>query len=347
MNQSGLIDIKSLNPLEMEELVKSLGEKQYRAKQLFRWLHANGVLRFDEMTNLSKSFQAGLEERCYITGAALSKRQTDSDRTEKFLFEFSDGNTIETVLMRHDYGNSLCISSQVGCRMGCRFCASTIGGRVRNLTASEMLEQVYAAQRLTDARVDSIVMMGIGEPLDNFEQLVRFLELIRDPDGLGLSHRHLSLSTCGLVDEMIVLAKYRYQLTLSVSLHAADDETRNLLMPVNRKYPIGELMKACRYYFQETGRRISYEYALIKGINDSVQQAKKLSTLLKGQNCHVNLIPVNPVSESKFLRSPPENITAFYDILSSAGIQTTRRREMGAGIDAACGQLRRKERLGR
>ena len=261
----------------------------------------------------------------------------------KFLFALGDGNTIESVLMRHDYGNSLCISSQVGCRMGCKFCASTIGGKIRDLRPSEMLGQIYAAGRLTGERIDSIVMMGIGEPLDNFQNVGRFLELVHHPKGLHLSHRHISLSTCGLVPMIDELAKRKYQLTLSVSLHACDNETRGRIMPVNHSYPIEELLAACKRYFEATGRRISYEYSLIAGVNDSPEQAKRLLALLRDQSCHVNLIPVNPVAETGFQRGSRRDAEAFRDILTAGGLSATIRRELGTEIDAACGQLRRNE----
>lgn len=340
------LDIASLLPTELETLAQEMGQPAFRAKQLFSWLHQKRATGFDEMTNLPAAFRAALGERCYITQLLLRRCQTASDGTAKYLFELPDGNTVESVLMRHDYGNSLCISTQVGCLMGCRFCASTIGGRVRNLTASEMLSQIYTVTKESGERVDSVVMMGIGEPLDNFDNVVRFLELVRDPNGLNLSHRHISLSTCGLVDKIDALAALSYQLTLSVSLHACDDETRDRIMPVNKRYPIGTLLAACRRYFEKTGRRISYEYALIAGVNDSPQQAGKLLTLLRDQSCHVNLIPINPVEETGFTRGSRRQAEAFRDILIAGGLSATIRRALGGEIDAACGQLRRKDAKG-
>ncbi len=340
------LDILSLLPDELEALVREMGQPAFRAKQLFGWLHGKMADGFDEMTNLPATFRTALTERCYITQLEVRQCQTASDGTTKYLFALPDGNTIESVLMRHDYGNSLCISSQVGCLMGCRFCASTIGGRVRNLTASEILAQLYTVTKETGERVDSVVMMGIGEPLDNFENVVRFLELVRDPNGLNLSHRHISLSTCGLVDKIDDLAALSYQLTLSVSLHACDNETRDQIMPVNKRYPIETLLAACRRYFDKTGRRISYEYALIAGVNDSPQQARKLLALLKGQGCHVNLIPVNPVAGTGFTRGSRKQAEEFRDILTAGGLSATIRRELGGEIDAACGQLRRKDAKG-
>ncbi len=340
------LDILSLLPTELNTLVGEMGQPAFRAKQLFSWMHGKMAASFDEMTNLPAAFRTALEARCYITQLGVRRCQTASDGTAKYLFELPDGNTIESVLMRHGYGNSLCISSQVGCHMGCRFCASTIGGRVRNLTASEMLSQLYTVTKRSNERVDSVVMMGIGEPLDNFENVVRFLELVRDPNGLNLSHRHISLSTCGLVDKIDDLAALSYQLTLSVSLHACDNETRNQIMPVNKRYPLETLLAACRRYFAKTGRRISYEYALIAGVNDSPQQAKKLLALLKDQSCHVNLIPVNPVAETGFMRGSRRQAEEFRDILTAGGLSATIRRELGGEIDAACGQLRRKDAIG-
>ncbi len=336
-------DLLSMTRGELEEFLVSLGEPRFRAKQIFSWLHEKRVHSFEEMTNLPLSLRTMLSQRCELVILTERRRQTASDGTVKFLFGLPDGNTIESVLMRHDYGNSLCVSSQVGCRMGCRFCASTIGGKVRDLRASEILGQIYAVRALTGLPVDSVVMMGIGEPLDNFDNVLCFLELVRDPGGLGLSHRHISLSTCGIVPRIDELAERRYQLTLSVSLHACDDETRDEIMPVNRSYPIKELLAACKRYFAATGRRISYEYSLIAGVNDSPSQAQKLAALLHDQSCHVNLIPVNPVTETGFRRGSRESAERFCRILCESGISATIRREFGTEIDAACGQLRRRE----
>lgn len=337
------IDIVSLLPQELEALLAGLGQPRFRAQQVFGWLHQQGVTDFAQMQNLPAALRTALAQRCYIPQLLERRRQTASDGTCKLLFELWDGNTIESVLMRHDYGNSLCISSQVGCRMGCRFCASTIGGKVRDLLPSELLGQLYAVQRLLGLRVDSIVMMGIGEPLDNFENVCRFLQLVRHPKGRNLSHRHISLSTCGLVEQIDELAALNLQLTLSVSLHAADDKTRSEMMPVNRRYPIADLMQSCRRYFARTGRRISYEYALIAGVNDSPAQARQLLALLHGQNCHVNLIPINPVRETGFARGTRKQAETFCAALNAGGLSATIRRELGGDIDAACGQLRRKD----
>lgn len=339
-------DILSLLPEELEQAGTEMGQPKFRAGQLFGWLHEKRVGDFSQMTNLPGPFREALAEQYTIVQLIERRRQTASDGTAKFLFELPDGNTIESVLMRHDYGNSLCISSQVGCRMGCRFCASTIGGKVRDLSASEMLGQIYTVTELSGERVDSVVMMGIGEPLDNFDNVVRFLELVRHPKGLNLSHRHISLSTCGLVEQIDDLAALSYQLTLSVSLHSCDNITRDKIMPVNHKYPIETLLAACRRYFAKTGRRISYEYALIAGVNDSPEQAEKLLALLKDQNCHVNLIPVNPVAETGFVRGSRKQAEQFRDILTNGGLSATIRRELGSEIDAACGQLRRNDAKG-
>ena len=337
------IDILSLRREEIADMLSAIGQPAFRAKQVFSWLHGKRAGTFEAMTSLPAALRTQLSEKCEIVTLSERRRQTASDGTVKFLFELADGNTIESVLMRHDYGNSLCISSQVGCRMGCRFCASTIGGKVRDLRASEMLGQIYAATALSGLRIDSVVMMGIGEPLDNFEQVLRFLDLVHDPDGICLSHRHISLSTCGLVPRIRELADMNLQITLSVSLHACDDETRSKIMPVNNSYPIEELLSACRYYFAKTGRRISYEYSLIAGVNDSPAQAKKLAELLRDQACHVNLIPVNPVTETGYKRGPRRDAERFCEILRQSGLSSTIRREFGTEIDAACGQLRRKE----
>lgn len=344
MSETGQpVDLVSLLPEELEALLQALSQPRFRAGQLFSWLHEKRVTSFDEMTNLPAALREELSRRCRIAPVIERRRQQATDGTVKFLFELFDQNTVEAVLMRHDYGNSLCISSQVGCRMGCKFCASTIGGKVRDLLPSEMLGQVYAAGRLTGERVDSIVMMGIGEPLDNFQNVGRFLDLIHHPKGLNLSHRHISLSTCGLVPMIQRLGEQKLQLTLSVSLHACDDETRDRIMPVNKSYPIGSLLSACRRYFELTGRRISYEYALIAGVNDSPAQAKKLLALLKNQSCHINLIPVNPVAETGFFRGSRKDAEVFRDILVAGGLSATIRRELGTEIDAACGQLRRND----
>ncbi|MEG2173862.1 MAG: 23S rRNA (adenine(2503)-C(2))-methyltransferase RlmN [Oscillospiraceae bacterium] len=333
-------DILSMNHAELAELMKSFGQPAFRAKQIFLWLHQRSASSFDEMTNLPATLRARLKALCTINHPVLLREQNASDAV-KFLWELSDGNAVESVFMRHDYGSSLCISTQVGCRMGCAFCASTIGGLMRNLTPAEMLGQIYAAAAATGQRVDRVVLMGIGEPLDNFSNVLRFLELLHDPDGLGLSHRHISLSTCGIVPQIDELAALRLQLTLSISLHATDNITRDSLMPINRRYPIEELLCACKNYFSVTGRRISYEYALISGVNDSPSEAKRLAGLLSDQPCHVNLIPLNPVQGKLFSQTGRQEAERFREIIASAGLSCTIRRAFGGEIDAACGQLRR------
>lgn len=338
------IDIKSLSYAELEQLVLGLGEAKFRAGQVFEWLHHKQVTSFDAMKNLPAKLRDSLAERCSLTVLKELTVQRSNDGTVKILFELPDTNTIETVVMSHSYGTSLCISSQVGCRMGCRFCASTVGGRIRDLSPAEMLEQVYRAGQIGGKKIDSIVMMGIGEPLDNFDHVMKFLELINDPRGLHMSHRHISLSTCGICDQIDRLAEQKLQLTLSVSLHAADDETRDQIMPINHRYKIDQLMQSCKRYFAITGRRISYEFALIHGINDDPATANKLLKLLKGQNCHVNLIPINPVEGTGFTRPSKQHNERFRQILEDGGLSATIRRELGTDIDAACGQLRRKHR---
>lgn len=338
------IDILSLLPEELEALAAKMGQPKFRGGQLFGWLHQKRVGSFDEMSNLPLAFREQLALSCVILLPRERKRQTSKDNsTAKLLFELYDKNTIESVLMRHDYGNSLCVSSQVGCRMGCKFCASTIGGKVRDLLPSEILGQIYAVAAITNERVDSVVMMGIGEPLDNYDNVLRFLDLVHHPKGLDLSHRHISLSTCGIVPKIKELADKKLQLTLSISLHACSNQTRDAIMPINHSYRIETLLAACKEYFAKTGRRISYEYSLISGINDSPEQAQQLLTLLKDQSCHVNLIPINPVEETDFVRSSKKDAEKFCKILNSGGISATIRREFGADIDAACGQLRRKD----
>lgn len=338
------IDIRSLSPVELEALIQELGEAKFRAGQVFGWLHQKQVTSFEEMNNLPAKLRSALAESCDLTVLKELTVQRSADGTVKILFELPDGNTIETVVMSHSYGTSLCISSQVGCRMGCKFCASTVGGRMRNLSPAEMLEQVYRAGQVADKRIDSIVMMGIGEPLDNYDNVMKFLALINDPKGLNMSHRHISLSTCGLCEQIDRLADEKLQLTLSVSLHAADDATRDQIMPINHKYKIAQLMESCKRYFALTGRRISYEFALIHGVNDDAATAEKLLKLLKGQNCHVNLIPINPVEGTGFTRPSKQNNERFRQILTDGGLSATIRRELGTDIDAACGQLRRKHR---
>ena len=324
----------------MEGLMKELGEPAFRAGQIFQWLH-RGAASFEEMTNLPKALREKLAGACALTVPTGERKQISRlDGTIKYLWRLSDGNCVETVLMRYHHGNTVCISSQVGCRMGCVFCASTIGGKVRNLTPVEMLDQVLFTQLDSGAEISNIVLMGIGEPLDNLETVLRFLELVNSPEGMNIGMRHISLSTCGLVEQIDKLAEYRLQLTLSVSLHAPDDETRSRIMPVNRSVGVEKLFACCRRYFETTGRRISYEYAMIDGVNDADWQADLLVRHLRGTPGHVNLIPLNDVAESPL--KPSRRVRQFQERLESQGVTATVRRKLGGDIDASCGQLRRK-----
>ena len=338
-----MIDIKSLTLPELQEEMEKIGEKKFRAGQIYEWMHVKLVDSFDEMTNLSKSLREKLAETCEYT--CLENVQTlvsELDGTRKYLFRLSDGYVVESVLMRYQHGNSVCISTQVGCRMGCKFCASTLAGLVRSLRPSEMLDEIYTLTRDSGQRVSNVVLMGIGEPLDNYDNVMKFLNILSSEQGYNLSLRHLSLSTCGLVDRIYELAAHKSGLTLSISLHAPNDEIRSRTMPINNRYPIDELLKACRYYFQQTGRRISFEYALIEGVNDEICHANELADRLKGMAAHVNLIPVNPVKERGFKRGSRQRIEAFQKTLEKRGVNATIRRELGADINAACGQLRRE-----
>ena len=321
---------------------RELSEPAFRAKQVFTWLH-RGARSFDEMSNLSKALRSKLAETCRITVPTVARKQASRlDGTIKYLWELQDGNCIETVLMQYHHGNTVCISSQVGCRMGCAFCASTVAGRVRDLTPAEMLDQVLFTQLDSGREISNIVLMGIGEPLDNFDNVMRFLELINSPDGMNIGMRHISLSTCGLVDKIEKLAERDLQLTLSVSLHSPDDESRSKIMPVNRRWPVDTLLAACRDYFAKTGRRISFEYTMIDGVSDSPEQAELLSKKLAGMGAHVNMIPLNNVTESGLHTSSRQAIHQFQSILEANGITATLRRTLGSDIDASCGQLRRK-----
>lgn len=337
-------DLSSMTLTRLEEYITALGQPGFRAKQIYSWLHQKKATAFEEMTNLPASLRGQLAETAFIATATTEIRQlSGQDDTRKYLLRLRDDNCVETVLMQYKHGASLCISTQVGCRMGCSFCASTVGGLVRGLTAGEMLAEVYAAERETGKPVDSLVLMGIGEPLDNLDNVLTFLEILSSPEGRGMSLRHVSLSTCGLVDAIDILAAKKLGLTLSVSLHAADDETRSAIMPVNRRWPIDDLMAACKRYFAATGRRISYEYALIDGVNDSEAHARRLAKLLGGQNCHINLIPVNPVEGRNTRRSKEPAVQAFARLLNKLGLNATVRRELGSDISAACGQLRSEQ----
>ena len=335
-----MIDLGSMTPEELAAWLKEQGEPAFRAKQIFHWLY-RGVTSFDEMSDLSKALRQKLAEQCFLTVPKVARKQVSKlDGTIKYLWELSDGNCIETVLMRYKHGNTVCISCQVGCRMGCAFCASTLAGKVRDLTPAEMIAQVLFTQLDSREPISNIVLMGIGEPLDNFDTVMKFLTLVNHPEGLNIGMRHISLSTCGLTDKIDKLAQYGLQLTLSVSLHAPDDETRSKIMPVNRSVGVEKLMETCRRYFQTTGRRISYEYAMIDGVNDSDWQADLLASLLKGTPGHVNLIPLNDVEESPL--KPSRRVAAFQKRLERHGITVTVRRKLGGDIDASCGQLRRK-----
>lgn len=335
-----MVDIKSMDLDELTAFLKELHEPAFRAKQVFRWMH-RGVTSFDEMSDLSKALREKLSAQCFITKPEVARKQVSVlDGTTKYLWRLRDGNCIETVLMHYKHGNTVCISCQVGCRMGCAFCASTLGGKIRDLTPSEMLDQVLFTQLDSGETISNIVLMGIGEPLDNYDTVMRFLTLVNHPDGLNIGMRHISLSTCGLVEKIDKLAQLGLQLTLSVSLHAPDDETRSKIMPVNRSVGVDRLMDTCRQYFQTTGRRISFEYAMIDGVNDSDQQADLLASLLKGMPSHVNLIPLNDVAESPL--KPSRRVAAFQKRLEDHGVTVTVRRRLGKDIDASCGQLRRK-----
>lgn len=335
-------DLKSMNLTEMTEVVRGLGEPAFRAKQIFTWLH-KGARSFEDMTNLSKALRQKLDEQFYITVPEIvRKQQSQKDGTIKYLWKLRDGNCVETVLMRYHHGNSVCISSEVGCAMGCAFCASTRGGLVRRLSPSEMVDQVLFASLDSGLEISNIVLMGIGEPLDNYDTILRFLELINSPDGMHIGMRHISLSTCGLVDKIDRLAQEKLQLTLSVSLHAPTDEIRTQIMPVNKKYNVESLLAACKSYFEQTGRRISFEYAMIQGVNDSRETAELLAQRLNGLAAHVNLIPLNNVEESPLKPSSRKTVMEFQKKLEEHGIPCTVRRTLGSDIDASCGQLRRK-----
>ncbi|MBQ6540774.1 MAG: 23S rRNA (adenine(2503)-C(2))-methyltransferase RlmN [Oscillospiraceae bacterium] len=335
-------NIKSMLPGEIGEALKNMGQPAYRGEQIFKWLHS-GVTTFDEMTNLPKALREKLGEEYFITAPKILRKQVSKiDGTIKYLWELYDGNCVESVLMRYEHGNTICISSQVGCRMGCAFCASTIGGLVRCLEPSELIDQVLFAGLDSESKISNIVLMGIGEPLDNFDNVMRFLELVNHPLGLNIGMRHISLSTCGLTEKVDKLGDYNIQLTLSVSLHGPDDETRSKIMPVNRSTGVDKLLETCRNYFNKTKRRISFEYAMIDGVNDTPYHARLLAEKLKGTGSHVNLIPLNNVDESPLKPSKPETIRRFIEILEKNNINVTVRRKLGSDIDASCGQLRRK-----
>ena len=336
------LDIKSLYERELEETMAAMGEKPFKGRQLFEWLHKKAVGSYGQMTNLSQKLRQQLEEKYPLACLEVVDVETSAiDGTQKYLFGLADGNVIESVLMRYHHGNSVCISSQVGCRMGCRFCASTIGGLIRNLTASEMLDQVYRIQELTGERVSNVVVMGTGEPLDNYDNLVRFVRILSDEKGQNISHRNITVSTCGIVPRIRQLADEGLGITLALSLHAPNDEKRRELMPIANRYSLEEVLPACQYYFEKTGRRITFEYSLVGGKNDSEEDARELSRLIGDLNCHVNLIPVNPIKERNFVQSDKKVIEKFKNKLEKYRINVTIRREMGRDIDGACGQLRK------
>ncbi len=336
-------DLTSKNLTELEEVVGSYGQGKFRAKQLFEWLHQKCVWDYDKMLNLPTAFREKLKEDWPLPTLKIKEKYvSELDGTIKYLFELSDYHIIESVLMRYKHGNSICISSQVGCRMGCKFCASTIDGLVRNLAPSEMLGQIYMAIQDTGERISNIVIMGSGEPLEKLDMTTRFVELINNEKGQNIGQRHITVSTCGLVPSIYKLADTQLQITLAISLHATTDEKRQEIMPVAKKYTIDEILEACRYYIAKTGRRITFEYALIAGQNDSQEDAKQLAKRLRGMQCHVNLIPVNPIKESTYEATTMQHAEAFVKLLKTYHIEATIRRKLGADIDAACGQLRRR-----
>ena len=339
----GKKDIRSYSLKELKQEMELLGEKPFRAKQIYEWLHVKLVDTWDEMTNLSKSLKEKLEEQYEIPMVSMLERQISKiDGTNKFLFELQDGHVVESVLMKYKHGNSVCISSQVGCRMGCRFCASTIGGLERNLKTSEMLGQIYQIQKISGERVSNIVVMGTGEPMDNYDNFVRFVHMLTDEHGLNISQRNLTVSTCGIVPGIKKLAEEKFQITLALSLHGSNQEKRKTLMPIANKYDLSEVLEACDYYFEKTGRRITFEYSLVHGVNDLDGDAKELISILKPRNCHLNLIPVNPIKERSFEKPSKKSAEKFKNYLEKSGINVTIRREMGSDIDGACGQLRRR-----
>lgn len=335
-------DLRSLYFRELEEYIDSIGEPKFRAVQIFEWLHKRGAVCVEEMSNLPLRLREKLEaDFSFYPIEELVCRESKIDRTRKYLFRLEDGHMIESVLMRYRHGNSVCISTQVGCRMGCCFCASTIGGLIRNLNAGEMLAQVYRIGRSIEERISNIVLMGAGEPLDNYEEVLRFIRIISEEKGLHLSQRNITVSTCGVWPKIIRLADEKLQVTLALSLHAADDATRRSLMPIANRYGIEELLDACAYFFRQTGRRVSFEYSLVAGVNDTKEEAARLSDLLRNRHAHVNLIPVNPIKEREYKSSSARSIKSFMKILEQNGINATLRREMGRDIEGACGQLRR------
>lgn len=340
-------DIASYSFEELQEEMLAIGEKGFRSRQIYSWIHEKLVDDFEEMTNLPKTLRQKLESAYEIRRVEMEKRQISKiDGTNKFLFCLKDGNMVESVLMKYKHGNSVCISSQVGCRMGCRFCASTLDGLERNLTPSEMLRQVYQIQKITGERVSNIVIMGTGEPLDNYDNFLKFIHMVSDEHGLNISQRNITASTCGIVPNIRRLAEEKLQITLALSLHGSNQEKRRSLMPVANKYELHEVLEACDYYFEKTGRRITFEYSLVHGVNDTPEDAKELMGILKDRNCHLNLIPVNPIKERNYEKPDKKSAENFKNKLEKNGINVTIRREMGSDIDGACGQLRRKTMQG-
>ncbi len=338
-----LFDLKSATLEELQTFFAQIGQKPFRAKQVYEWMHKKQAVSIDEMTNLSKELREQLKQECTYTVLKKVQVQVSKlDGTRKYLFGLADGNVIESVLMRYKHGNSVCISSQVGCRMGCRFCASTIDGLVRNLTSGEMLEQIYRIGEDIGERISNVVVMGSGEPLDNYDNLVKFITMLTDANGLNISQRNLTVSTCGLVPQIRELATHQFQMTLALSLHASSQEKRRELMPVANKYDLKDVLEACDDYFEKTGRRITFEYSLVGGVNDTDEDVEQLVRLLHGKNCHINLIPVNPIKERDFVQSSRPVVEEFQKKLQTHGITATVRREMGRDIDGACGQLRRR-----
>lgn len=337
-----MVNLKDLTFDELQNFIKEEGEPTFRAKQIYAWLY-KGIENFEEMTNISKSLIAKLKEKAFISVPRICAKYISKDGTVKYVWQLSDGELIESVVMEYKHGRSICISTQVGCNMGCKFCASTVGGKRRDLTAGEIIDQIMFAEKDLGIRISNVVMMGIGEPLDNYDNVIKFLKNVGNPEGLNIGYRHISLSTCGLADKIIKLANEKMPVTLSLSLHAPTDELRESIMPVNKRFKINDIISACREYIKITGRRVSFEYTLIQGVNDTAMHANKLCDIIKGMQCHVNLIPVNEAREN-MVRSGKENVKKFLDILTGRGVNATVRRQLGNDIKASCGQLVAKER---
>lgn len=338
-----MINLLDFDLQGLKSFIIEIGENGFRAKQVFDWIYKKAVFDFDSMSNLPSKTKEKLQKEFYIGVPELvAVNKSNIDGTRKFLFKYQDGNVIESVVMKYKHGNSICVSTQVGCKMGCSFCASTIGGIVRNLTSGEIIGQVLAAQKEINVRISNVVLMGSGEPLDNFENVIKFITLINSEESLNIGQRHITLSTCGIVPKIRDLANMDLQITLAISLHAPNNTLRKSMMPITNKYSLEELIEVCKEYYSKTNRRITFEYALVKGVNDNVLHAKELCKILRELHCHVNLIPVNEINENSFEKAKEEDINAFKNILIKNGIETTVRREMGSDINAACGQLRRQ-----